>query len=220
MKYIVFLLLFSTLAFAENPKVYSSLGDEIYDNVENIVKLKEMREFKSDSREITRYRSDVLKIKQIGFDLENDKSSMDKSEYLATLRALSAKSDVYVNKTNVLLRKSIQNENSKEFNALLGTGLIDLTKNKIDILNYYKAHKTELVKSSAIEKLIAQERELKKSRAKARAKSSKNSVEKKRVQRIRASDKRKREALERELQEENDKKKLEIRNDHRRELQI
>ena len=220
MKNIVFLLLFSTLAFASNPKVYSSLGDEIYDGLDNVMKLKSISGLEKGIKGLTKYKQDVLKAKEVGFNIQNNKSTVNKSSYLKTLRALGKKRELYVREVNSLLQKSMKSENSKDFNDLMQTGLIDAKKNRRDILNYYRDHKSEVTLSPSMKNLLDSERKSKKSRANSNAKNSKQSLESKRVQRIRASDKREQEALEKTLQEESDKKKLEIRNNHRRELKV
>jgi len=220
MKNIVFLLLFSTLAFATNPKVYSSLGNEIYDSLDNVMKLKSISEFNRASEDIIKYKKDVLKAKQIGFDIESGKTSVDKSNYLTTLRDLDEKRELYIREVNVMLKKSMKNQNSKKFNDLMQTGLIDTDKNKKEILDYYSTHKSEVTLSPDMKKLLDAERKAKKSRVKRAVHNSQESLNANRVKRIRESDKREQELLEKNLQKESDKKKLEIRNNQRRELKL
>ncbi len=220
MKNIVFLLLFSTFAFATNPKVYSSLGNEIYDSLDNVMKLKSISGFEKGSKDIIKYKQDVLKAKKNGFDIEGGKTLVDKSNYLKTLRALSKKRELYIREVNIMLKKSIKNQNSKKFNDLIQTDLVDMDKNKKEILNYYSNHKSEVTLSLNMKKLLDAEQKAKKSRVKRAVNNSQESLNAKRVNRIRASDKREQELLEKNLQKESDEKKLEIRNNHRRELKL
>ena len=46
MKITIILSLLATFLMAENPKVYSALGDVIYDNVDNITKLQSIDSYK------------------------------------------------------------------------------------------------------------------------------------------------------------------------------
>ena len=220
MKNIVFLLLFSTLAFATNPKVYSSLGNEIYDSLDNVMKLKSISEFNRASKDIIKYKKDVLKAKQIGFDIESGKTTVDKRNYLITLRELGKKRELYIKDVNMMLKKSMKSQNSEKFNDLIETGLVDTDRYKKEILNYYSTHKSEVTLSPNMKTLLDAERKAQKSRAKRKMDNSAESLNAKRVKRIRASDKREQELLEKNLQKESDEKKLEIRNNHRRELKL
>jgi len=63
---IILLSLLSTLLIAQNPNIYSALGDVIYDNVEKIEKLKKEKvQIKSKISEINNLKAEIDKIKQV-----------------------------------------------------------------------------------------------------------------------------------------------------------
>ncbi|SFV51246.1 hypothetical protein MNB_SM-7-888 [hydrothermal vent metagenome] len=74
----LYFLLLSTLLFAQNPIVYAALGDVIYNNVDNIEKLKNIDEYKIYDEKIDKYVADVKKAKEEGFAVENGSDCKDK----------------------------------------------------------------------------------------------------------------------------------------------
>jgi len=106
MKKILLLLIFSILLFAKdatplnNPKVYSSLGDVIYNNLPKIQALKQLQEFKNFTNKIDEYTLNVQKAKKFGFEIESGNKIKLKIDYLNEIRKL--------NKVNEYFKKIIK----------------------------------------------------------------------------------------------------------------
>lgn len=207
MKYIIFYLSLSLLLFASNPSIYSSLGDKIYNDVDNIMKLKEVAHFSKYEEDLVSYRLNVLKLKEDGFALDKKSSSLSKEMYLNSLRVLEKRYTLYTKEVDRVLKIAMQDGDSHTFNTLIATNLVDLEENRAEVLNFTKKHEGEVIITPSINKIIEVDE-----REKLKAIDLKQNIEKERVQRIRESSKRKEALLEKELQEESEKKKLEIRN--------
>ena len=218
MRLLSFLLLLSISIMADNPRVYSVLGDVVYDNVSGIVNLKNIDKFAADKEDILKYEQEVLKAKKDGFSLETDSKSVSKGKYLKKLRLLSKKNDYYLRSANSMLLSSIDSNNSKLFSQLINTGAIDSQRYKKEILEYYSLHKTDMNASYVIQNLINRDNMLKQEEAKAKKYSSKQSKESKNIQRIRENDRKKQAAIEKQLQKELEDKKSKIRKNQKEEL--
>lgn len=215
MKYIVFLLSLSILVFGDNPKVYSSLGDSIYNSVDKVVKLKTVESFTQYSQDIDSYKVNVNELKKIGFSLDNSVDILAQEKYLSSLRKLDKEYYFYLRESYRVLNNSIENEDTKTFDALLQTDLIDINHNKKNILKFYAEHKAKITLTPSMNEILVKERQ-----KKLKTNNLQRNIEQDRVNRIRQSSKRKEENLEKKLQEENQKKKLEIRNKQKEELSL
>jgi hypothetical protein len=140
MKNLFLLSLFSIFLNAQNPIVYATLGDVIYDNVDKIAKLEYIPEYNRYKEDIKLYRVKVLAIKQYGYDIEDGKPNLDKKKYLQTLRELSLKNDFYLKDAQAKFKESIKTENSRLFNSIINTGLIDRDIYNEQIIAYYSKH--------------------------------------------------------------------------------
>ena len=96
------ILLFTPLLLlAQNPKIYSSLGDPLYDDMKSVRKLSDLHSFKPYREEMRLLVTDVQKLQQRGLELDRQKDPGKAKAYLEELRTLS--------KRNVAMRKSIKN---------------------------------------------------------------------------------------------------------------
>lgn len=216
MKIILFITLFTLEIFAINPKVYSALGDKLYDNLEHIDRLQTNIEFKMYKKEISEYIFNVKSLKGIGFMIDKGESNISKNEYLKNLRKLSKTNDFFVKTANKIFQKSIRKENSKEFLNMINTGLIDTDRHKNLIKEYYYDHKDELdISGTVIEKFIEKDKKQKKS---VHVGPTKEELQKAKVERIRAKDRAKQKAISKSIEEELLKKKQKIREEQKKEL--
>jgi len=240
MKKIVIISLFTSILMADNldvnssvkkdfnptqkvvvekaPSVYSALGDIIYGNIDSIVKLKELDTFKSFSEKINNYSKNVEKSKAIGFDIESGNKNIDEATYLETLRTLSKENDYFVRSVNSAYKSSIEKHNNRLFLETVNSGLLDTDKNRDQIVEYYLKNSKDINASGVIQKYLDEDAKLKikkKSYDYAKAKKLRDEAK---VRRIREDDKKKQAELEKELTEEVKQKKLEIRENQKKEL--
>lgn len=202
----------------KNPKIYSSLGDEIYNNLPKIQALKQLDGYKSLTAKIDKYSLDIQKAKKFGFELEAGYESESdlKLDYLQYIRKLKKENDFFVRSAHSSLRAAIDSEDNSLFISIVNSGLIDTRKNKNKIMNYYNNHKQGIKPDGVIQDFI-DEAYIKKHKKKNWAKIRKQ-LELKNIKRIRANDKLKQEALEKRLSEEARLKKEVIRAEQKREL--
>ena len=220
MKKILFLFLLATLAFADNPRIYSALGNVIYDNVDKIAKLKEIKPYYAFVLKIDKYVLDVKKAKQLGFDVQSGYKSKERKNYLNKLRELSKTNDFFIRSAKSTFKSSIDDEESEIFSKIINSGLIDTLRYKNEIKAYYIAHYREMNTSGVIQKFLDEDELLRKQREAAkRVKGpSKAELQKAKIARIRQKDKEQQKAVEKSLEEEVKRKKTEIIEHQKKEL--
>jgi len=201
----------------KNPKVYAALGDIIYGNVAKIKKLTEIEEFKSFSEKISNYCDEVEKAKEIGFEIERGSKSVDELEYLNTLRKLSKDNDYYIRSVKSAYHSSIEREDSMLFSEIVNSGLMDTDNHKDEIITYYLSHSMDINASGVIQKFLDDEN-TKSKRQSYTYEQAKKLREEAKIKRIREEDKKKQAELEHSLAEEVKQKKIEIRENQKKEL--
>jgi hypothetical protein len=216
---ILFIFVFLVALYAENPKVYSALGDVIYNNAHNIEKLASIKEFSSFKPKIEKYIDDVNKTKKIGFDLELGYQVVDKKAYLDTLRRLSKTNDFFIREVDIKFRNALRTENSKLFDKMINSSLLNTQKYKSDIIEYYFNHSNELNTTGLIQHYLDEDAALKaKQEAQRKRYKTKRQRELERIKYLREKDKLEQEKLEKQLEKKLKEKKLEIREYQEKEL--
>ncbi|PHQ65144.1 MAG: hypothetical protein COB99_05715 [Sulfurimonas sp.] len=216
---LLILSLLATYLIAGNPKVYSALGDVIYDNVDNIEKLKKIAEFSQFEKKIDSYVKEVYEAKDVGYAIEAGDKTKDKKEYLQTIRELSKTNDFFHRTTVTSYKSSITNQNNELFSNTINSGLIDTKKYKAKILEYYFAHCTDMNTSGVIKKYLDEDEQLKRKEIVAKKSTlTKKQIQEAKIKRIRKKDKAKQELIQKALEEELIKKKSEIRKEQIEEL--
>lgn len=230
MKLFLLLLFCVTFLSAKNPIVYSSIGDELYDSVEVIEKLKENIEFSADKNRVDSYVNEVKKSKEIGFAIEAGDKGIDKMVYLTKLRELLKIYNSFnvKNKIDGSFKESIENKNSKLFVAVVNSGVVNTEIYKSEILTYYKEHMDEIDPAGVIKKYLDEEtvakkeeerlEQEKKSQIKNKKIAPKYDYKADRIKQIREDDKRKEQRMEKLLSEDVKQKKEEIRQAQKNEL--
>lgn len=214
----LFLLLLATLLCA-NPKIYSALGDVIYDNVHKIEKLKNISNFQEYESKIDEYVKSVYLAKEVGYSIEMGNPEIDKMKYLETLRELSKTNDIFYRQAQSLYRVSIEKENTFLWNQIINSGLIDVQSHKEEILEFYFAHADEINEQGVIEKFLDEDEKLKaKNTYKSYSPLLKRDAQEDKIKRIREKDKAKQEAIQKSLEEELIKNKTQIRDTQEKEL--
>ncbi|MFH1947709.1 MAG: hypothetical protein ABIJ02_00650 [Pseudomonadota bacterium] len=219
MKLFITLYFFTTLLLAANPTIYSVLGDGVYNNVGNIIKLKEISSYADEKDKIDSYVQEVYATKKIGHAIEQGDESIDKLTYLNKLRDLSKENDNYIRSAHSNFRASMSSGDSDLFSSLINSGLIDTPRYKDEIINYYIGHVEEINPEGVIQNFINEDKNLRReAAANQKLYKSKQQRQKEKIQRIRKQDEIEQKNLEESLQKELDKKKSEIRESQIKEL--
>ena len=215
MKLIIIISIFSSFLLAQNPTVYSALGDVIYDNSKNIKELKDLPEYKQYNEKIQTYLKEVNTAKAYGFDVQNEKEGSDKIKYLSKLRELSKTNDFFVRSVKNNFETSIDDENNTLFLDMVENKMLDTEKYKNDILDYYFSHSDDINATSTIQKFLDED----KSKAKRAVYiKSKNKRQEEKIKRIRENDRIKQERIKKALEEKVAKKKKEIKEEQMKKL--
>ncbi|WP_294963220.1 hypothetical protein [Sulfurimonas sp.] len=216
---LLILSLLSTLLIAQNPKVYSALGDVIYNNVENIEKLKNITYYSEFEEKIDSYVKDVYKAKDIGYEIESGNKKVDKKQYLQTIRQLSKINDFFYRLIVKSYKSSIIDQDNLFFSKIINSGMIDTKKNKDEILEYYFAHSYDMNSSGVIQKYLDEDKKLKQKQTVSKKQTlSKKQIQDAKIKRIREKDKAKQESIQKTLEDELIKKKSDIRKEQVEEL--
>jgi len=219
MKTLLIIFLFTITIFSQNnshlkhPKVFSAIGDKIYNNVNAIENLKNLNLYQMDTFSIDNYVKQVYINKEKGFLIESGNKNISSKEYLNKLRELSKINIKYLKEIDYRLSKSIKENNSKLFSKLLKSNLVNVKTRKKDILSYYKIHKKDIEKNELLIKLLKAEKTRKK-----KNRYTKKHIQHDRIQRLRNKDRAKRRALEEKLELELLEKKKQIRENQKKEL--
>ena len=224
MKSFVLSVFFVTFLFAQYPKVYTQLGDEIYANVSKIEHLADLRELTPYKNQIEIYVYEVEKAKEYGFLVENGDQNVVKEIYLEDLRELIKTNNFFKQLVQEFFEDSLQKQNSVLFFHLVQSGLLDIAKYEEHILAYYRSHVEDVPREGVIDMLLVKQEESEKKRQAAQKaresvtyKTQKESQEEK-IERLRKIDQEKKEALRRTLDEEEARKKAEIIQKQKEEL--
>ncbi len=221
MKRILLFCIISLSLFAQsidslaNPKVYSALGDEIYDNVYKIEKLKQIEKYSSFMLKIDAYLSEVAEAKKLGFAVESGQKRDERLNYLDKIRKLSKENSYFFRSAYSSFKSAIDTEDSKLFLSIVNSEMINAQKNSAKIINYYKKHSDEIDSTGIIQNLIDEANNKKNKKYTKKVKSLTNKAK---VKRIREADKYNQEALEKKLSDEVAKKKEKIKQEQEREL--
>jgi len=216
---ILFLTLFATLLLSDNPKVYSQLGDKIYNNVNGIGKLAEIEQYIQYKEQIAQYIGEVDTTKRTGFLIEKGNKKINSKSYLDNLRKFSKTNDFFLRSAKNNFLVSMEKEDSRLFSSLVNSGLIDTQKYKSDIVTYYLFHMDSVDPRGTIQNILDNDEALrKKKQSQKKVYKSKKQIQQEEIQRIRKYDKIRQEKIEKRLQEKVNREKKEIINNQRKEL--
>ena len=217
MKNLLLVFLFSVSLLAQNPKVYSALGDDIYDNAPHIYKLQEISLFLKYSKKIKQYMYDVQNIKLIGTAIDNGLNIKQKFQYLKVLRKLIKTNNFFIKEVEKNFKLSIRREDNKLFSFLVNSNLLDIKKYKSTVLNYYYSHKSNVDITGNIKMLLSEDKRSFKKRAK--TKSVNKIVLTDKIKRVRAKDIEDDKMMNRLLEEEIIREKAKIIQEQKKELE-
>jgi hypothetical protein len=219
-KLLPLLLLITSLLFAKNPKPYAALGDVLYNNASAVASLESIDTFNHYDFELEIYAEDIARTKEMGFLLEEGDLSVNKKEYLNSLRKLSKSYDKFKRAAYMNYKISMKEKNYKLFTQMVNNKLINNKKNKAEIMEFYHKNAEYIdVSSGFIHDVLEEEKRIRdEKRAKSKKYKTKKMLEEEKIKRVRKNDKLEEEAKEKKLEAEVMKKKLEIRETQKREL--
>ena len=222
MKFLILSILFIFTVFAqemnsaENPKVYTSLGNEIYTNIPAIEKLKQIEKYKVFTKKIDIYVKKVKESKVFGYEVASGSRSNVKLHYLKQLREHKKVNDYFVRSAHDALKSAINSKDNTLFIEIVNSGLINTRANQKQIMTYYKAHSSEIDPKGIIQTFLDEEYAWK--HRKQYKPKTKAELQKEKVARLREKDKLDAEALEKRLSKELKLKKEKIIQEQEREL--
>jgi hypothetical protein len=139
---------------AQNPKVYSALGDCIYDNVNNIEKLKEISNYSKFREKINYYVRKVKTVKELGYAVESGDRKNDKIKYLKSIRTLSKINNFFHKNVLDSFILAMRDNDNKLFIQSVNSGLIDTNRYKKEILQYYYKHSEDINSSGVVQRIF------------------------------------------------------------------
>ena len=218
MQKIFILSIFITFLFAQNPRVYSALGDNIYNNVDAIENLKSLSEYPSDKQKINKYVREVRANKVLGFNIESSNKKISPAIYLKKLREFDKINKSFVKKVELNFEKSLKDKNTILFSQMINSQLLNTKAKQKEIMDFYIKHQEDINPVGVIQGFLDDDAELRRRQAYWLA--AKKREEAARVKHIRAKDKAEDEARNKRLTKELMQKKKEIREYQKRELNI
>jgi len=225
MKQLLFILLLLTNLYSktdsaiENPVVYAALGDTIYNNVDKINELQYLPEYQVYLDDIATYVKNVHEAKAMGYKIEEGDKTVSQSDYLKRLRKLSKTNDFFVHNIKNNFKYALKHSDNKLFVSSIDSGLVNIGRYYQDIKKYYKKHENEIDEyGDILGKLIATYTP-KVVKEKAFRGPTKKEVQAAKMRRIRQKDRQKQEAMQRALEEELIKKKVQIRKIQKEEIE-
>ncbi len=220
-KYILLLTLSLTL-FAQNPKSFAALGDVLYNDVNKFENLKEMASMQEYQASIDAYIALAGETKKMGFAVDAQKAkdpkntSDDGKKYLKALRELSSQHGAIMLNSRTRFKEALSDEDGVMVNGMIDNGVIDPENYKSEIIRYYEEFGEDQNLSF-----------LEPTYAKSLKKDSNSSVSQKRssedmasIKRMRAKEKAKSEALAKSVQDEKNREKKKLLDEHKKELGI
>lgn len=222
MKFLMLSILFFFTLFAqekntiENPQVYTSLGNDIYNNISAIEKLKQIDKYNVFREKIDIYMDKVKRTKLFGYEVASGNRSNLKLDYLKQLREHKKVNDEFVRSAHNTLKSAIDTKDNILFLDIINNDLIDTRANKQEIMSYYKAHSSEINPMGIIQTFLDEEDAWKKK--KLHKAKTKVELQKEKILRLRKNDKLAKEALEQRLSKELKLKKEKIIQEQEREL--
>jgi len=218
MKKVLIISLLATFLFAQNPRVYSAIGDDVYNNIEAIINLKSLSAYPYDEEKIDAYTLDIKNSKKIGFDIEIGNKEVSPAVYLKKLRKLVKFNASFIRKVKANFDKSLKDGNSLLFLEMVNSGLLDTKARQKDIMDFYINHQDDIDPAGVIQTFLDEDAELR--RRQAYWLEAKKRKEAARIKHLREKDKAEEEALNKKLTEELIAKKKAIRAHQKQELNI
>ena len=157
MKKFILLVLSAISLFSSNPKVYSTLGDAIYNDISKIENLSNIDKYKSHQFKINNYIKDVNEAKALGFAIESGQKLDEKLTYLNKLRDLMKTKEYYINLIKNSFNEAVLKNNNLLFIHSVNSGLLDIKMHKSKILSYCKLNQADMQITGTLKEFIDKE---------------------------------------------------------------
>lgn len=213
----------AVLGLAENPKIYSGLGDLIYDDMESMSRLSDIKAMTKYNESIDTYLEKCQTVRQSGFDLEKNKPTPAETKaYLNRLRSLEKEHAYYLRMTNTALLQAIQTNDYETYSELIKSGLIDIETNSEDIVGFYLQNRNEHNVLAEVEDFMKYQEELKKreNQEEAQRQSLYRSYKQRRINQINKRQAQKKAAITKSIDDERERTKLDVYKKQEEELQF
>jgi len=129
--FIVFFLTFSLLHASKYPNLYKKLSNPLYDSMDVVVELSNIKELNKSSLDYMKYSKDTLKY---GYEIDDNYNTKNAKAYLDKLRKLQKKYDYIVHLVNEKINNSIDINDYDSFFSLTSCNLDGILK-RSDLLN-------------------------------------------------------------------------------------
>jgi len=216
MKQFLLLLTFTLSLFAQNPNSFAALGDVIYNDIEKFEKLKQMPSMKEYQESIEEYIKAAERTKKMGFAIDAKEEGAQPKAYLKALRELSLKHDGIIVMSRKRFTEAMNDEDSETVNLMLTYGVIDPENYQTELIAYYEEfgedhnlsavtplyeqHLKSIKKDDNVTRLTDEQREALENEE--------------HLKRVRARMKAKEEALQKSVNEEEEREKKKVLSTH------
>jgi len=215
---LVFMPLLVLSLFAATPQPFHRLGDKLYNSVDALEKIKNLKALEKEKGMITSYLNGIKRVKEEGFVLQREPTKALRSAYLKDLRDYSKRYDAILRMLQSRYETAIENEDSALFAALVNSGFIDQKQEREAIIRYYFGHQKDIEPTGRLATIVLDAKLQKKELQKERRYDAKRAKDLAKIQRIRKEDQRKKATIEKKLQEELQKKRKELKQYEHKEL--
>lgn len=213
----------AVLSLADNPKIYSGLGNVIYDDMESISRLSDIKAMAKYNDSIAAYLEKCRAVRKSGFALEkNQPTPAETKAYLNSLRSLEKEHAYFLRLTNSALLQTIQNNDYNGYSELIKSGLVDIEKNSEDIVGFYLQNRNEYNALAEVEDFMRYQEELQKreNQEEARRHSLYRSYKQQRIRQIHKRQAEKKAAITKSINDERERTKMEVYKQQEEELQF
>ena len=150
-KTLLILLFSSVILLAENPKLFKSLGDPIYNSLDKIKLLVDIPAFKENATYIELYTKEVDKTWAEGLMADGVDDANVKKSYLKKLRVLSKDYNNIMRSVKKRFNRAMEKNDIDTFADIVKSGLIKVGRENPDALAFYKSRVRESIKIDSIE---------------------------------------------------------------------
>lgn len=203
-------LVISVALFGANPKLYSGLGDKIYDTMEGIKTIQGIPAMIDQSAMITAYLAECERVRQSG--LAADAGEEDPKAYLKQLRQLNEKYERLDSTIRTRVMMAVRSNNYHAFYRYMSTGFFNFESFGHEALAFYKKNRTDDMAIAEMDDYIAYQEAVKRKKAaeivKAQAVYQKNREE--RIAEIRARQAAKKASFQEQVEAERQQKRQEL----------
>ena len=154
MKKLLILSLLSMQLLAQNPKLFDTLGNQMYNTIEEVKLLEDIVVFQNNATFIKKYIKDTESLWAEGILLDDSSKAELKKNYLNNLRTLAKGYDNVMRSVNRRLEESIKNSDAKSFAQIIDTNLTPVGAETPEVISFYKKHVQSTIKVERLESYL------------------------------------------------------------------